>query len=207
MHEDYPTIQETIDAASPGDTLVVQEGLYADGRIIVYKPLTLIAEGTVMVDGLHTAVGVFSIISHSVVLEGFIVKNGIGGNILHPNNCKSEGNTVINSLVGILILDSSSNNIVGDNKVLNNSAGILVGTFYPRPYRSKYNALEGNIVKDNSGGIGITYSSYNVVKGNSVTHNNRSIYLIFSDYNTIDENTLTSNLEYASFSFIQITMS
>jgi pectin methylesterase-like acyl-CoA thioesterase len=51
--QDYPTIHAAIDAASSGDTIIVSEGIYAEGQIDVGKSLTLQANGTVVVDGLH----------------------------------------------------------------------------------------------------------------------------------------------------------
>lgn len=198
--DDYPTIKEAINAAGSGDTIVVQDGLYAEGEIVVSKPLTLIAEGTVIVDGLQTATSVFFITSHSVVIEGFMVRNARWDGIIlwgtfsnSIGNCKIEGNTVTNSPVGIRVRGSSGN-IVRGNKVLNNSVGILVvsGECHPP---AKHNILEGNIVKNNSRGINFVYAHYNNVRGNKLENNNWGIGLLFSRYNIIKENTVANNNE------------
>ncbi|NIO37318.1 hypothetical protein GTO27_06385 [Candidatus Bathyarchaeota archaeon] len=66
---DYLSIQEAVDAASPGDTIVVSRGYYAEGRINVTKPLTLIADGKVTVDGLQRRMGVFHVTSSKVTIK------------------------------------------------------------------------------------------------------------------------------------------
>lgn len=189
--EDYPTIQDAIDAASPGDTIVVREGLYAEGKIVVSKPLTLIAEGRVIVDGLHTATAVFSITSDNVVIEGFTVKNGLyeGISLWHVDNCRIEANTVANNYVGIYIGHGGYDNVFKGNKILNNYIGIyLCGMFR----HTDYNVVEENVAENNSYAIDLWYSHHNIIRHNTLNNNNNaSIILSFSDYNTINENKIT----------------
>ncbi len=190
--DDYPTIQEAIDAASSGDTILVHEGMYADGEIIVNKPLTLAAKGQVIVDGLHTATDVFCITSNSVVIEGFIVKNAQYAGILlfHVDNCRIEGNTVANNYIGIEIGYGGYNNVVKGNKISNNYFGVyLCGMFRP----TDCNVVEENVAENNSYAIDIIYSHRNVIRHNTLNNNNNaSIILSFSDYNTINENKITN---------------
>lgn len=42
--DDYPTIQEAIDAANIGDTVYVKKGTYLDQSLVIDKPLSLIGE-------------------------------------------------------------------------------------------------------------------------------------------------------------------
>lgn len=189
--EDYSAIQEAIDAAFSGDTIVVQEGLYAEGRIYVYKPLTLIAEGRVIVDGLNTAMGVLFVTSNNVVIKGFIVKNAryAGIFLFYVDNCRIEANTVAN-VNGSGIYVGGRNNVVKGNKVLNNVHGILLnGMFFP----TSHNVVEENIAENNSWAIDLIHSDHNVVRNNMINHNlNASIIFSFSDYNSIKENRVTN---------------
>ena len=199
--EDYPTIKEAINAASSGDTIVVQEGLYAEGGIFVYKPLTLIADGKVIVDGLHTAFSVFDVAASGVVIKGFTVRNGMylgisleGGWGWQAHNCKIEGNTVTNNPIGIQVEGSS--NIISGNKVLNNSVtgiSLFSGPCHPT---AKYNILKENIVEDNDWGIFLWDTHCNILKENTVASNDGfGIGLLVSHNNLIQENKVTNNFD------------
>jgi len=190
--QDYLTIKEAILAAGPGDTIVVHEGLYAEGEIVVSKPLTLIAEGQVIVDGLHTAWSVFRVKSDGVVIDGFIVKNAqYAGIFLYDvDNCRIQGNAVAD-INGPGIHIEGCNNVVEGNKVLNNDVGIyLIGMFFP----TSHNVIQENTVESNPWGIDLIDSDHNVIRQNTLNgNNNASIVLFFSDYNTINENKVANN--------------
>ena len=190
--EDCLTIREAILAAGPGDTIVVREGLYAEGEIVVAKPLTLRAEGEVIVDGLHTAWSVFCVESDGVVIDGFIVKNAryAGISLYEVDNCRIQGNAVTN-VDGHGIHIEGCNNIVEGNTILNNDVGIyLIGMFF----LTSHNVIQKNIVESSSWGIDIIYSDHNVIRQNTLNGNsNASIFLFFSDYNSINENKVKKN--------------
>ena len=190
--EDYLTIKDAILAAGPGDTIVVHEGLYAEGEIVVAKPLTLRAEGEVIVDGLHTAWSVFRVKSDGVVIDGFIVKNAqyAGIFLCDVDNCRIQGNAVA-GINGTGIHIEGCNNVVEGNTILNNDAGIyLIGMFFP----TSHNVIQKNIVESNSWGILLIYSDHNVIRQNTLNGNsNASIFLFFSDYNSINENKVKKN--------------
>jgi len=190
--EDYLTIKEAILAAGPGDTIVVHEGLYAEGEIVVAKPLTLMAEGQVLVDGLQTAWSVFNVKSDCVVIDGFIIKNAQYAGILlyDVDDCRIQGN-VVADINGAGIHIEGCNNVVEGNKILNNDAGIyLIGMFFS----TSHNVIQENIVESNSWGIDLIYSDHNVIRQNTLNgNNNASIFLFFSDYNSINENKVANN--------------
>ena len=221
--DDYPTIQEAVNGASSGDTILVHEGLYAEGEITVCKRLSLIAEGTVVVDGLDGR-DVFSVGSDGVVIDGFTVKNGSRHGIAQffYDDCRIEGNIVTDNRIGISI--SGNNNIVKGNLVSNNGYGILVEGSMCCGIRSSFNVVEKNIIVDNGGpgigliwyadnnivekniarnnslsGISFLHSDYNVVRGNIVTGSDYGIAMAFSEYNVIGENTFANNLEDGIF--------
>src|SRR5687767_4065018 len=85
----YSTIQAAVDAADPGDTLVVGPGIYAE-RVIVSKPLTLRGaqagvdartrtEGSKIQESiLSHANGGFSFRSSDVIIDGFVLQGGMG---------------------------------------------------------------------------------------------------------------------------------
>ncbi|HZM20364.1 MAG TPA: hypothetical protein VFC02_01405, partial [Anaerolineales bacterium] len=89
--DNYPTIQEAINAASPGDTIIVRSGTYPE-NLTLNKSVTLIAESfdssdpthnTTIIDGgvssLIPAITIPIGVSPMPVIRGFVIQNGIDG--------------------------------------------------------------------------------------------------------------------------------
>lgn len=119
---DFHSIQEAIDMASSEDTIVVFDGYYTEGQINVIKPLTLMADENVTVDGLKRGRAVFYVKSDSVNLKGFrILNGGYAGISLQSDNCEVVANIITNNRMGVLVYVSSNNNII-DNNTTNNKS-------------------------------------------------------------------------------------
>jgi len=167
--DDYPTIQEAINHADNGDTIVVKAGTYYE-HIAVNNSVSLIGENkeTTIIDGNATGT-VVSITANRVIVSGFTIQNcgNYPGRILQAN---SNGNNITHNVIlnngdgkGIS-LGSSVGNIVSDNEVSN--------TFY---------------------GIILSGSSYNIISNNHVSHTTYGIYIYdFSDNNLIFANNISN---------------
>lgn len=195
--KDFVTIQEAIDASNPGDTIIVNEGIYAEGQINVNKPLTLLANGTAIIDGLQKG-HVLIVSANNVTIEGFTVMNssrgwGLSGILLQKvQNCKVSGNIVINNTNGIGI-KGLGYNIVRDNLAMENRYGIGL-------YGAHSHVVEGNILRSNLHGIRLYGSDQNVIQGNVAIENGVllgelgiGIYLEGSSRNSIEENICINN--------------
>lgn len=192
--QDYPTIKQALNATDPGDTIIVSEGTYAEGEIWITKPnLTLIANGTVVVDGLQEG-WVFYVIADSVTIKGFTVKRSAVGwyysgiCLDHAHNCTIENNTVINSGDGILLFASSNNTVAGNNASFNHGHGILLDY-------SDYNIVTNNTATNNYyNGINVRISADgNTLSGNMATNNRFSGISVSGVNNTLIKNTATNN--------------
>ncbi len=73
--DDYPTIQEAVDAASNGDTVFVKCGVYNE-HVVVNKPLSLLGEDTnnTVIDGNGTGYGIL-VTADYVSVKGLRVQN------------------------------------------------------------------------------------------------------------------------------------
>jgi parallel beta-helix repeat protein len=145
--DDYPTIQEAINAANPGDTIMVATGTYLE-NIVVNKTVTLIGEDSnnTIIDGGDFGT-VILVIANNVSISKFTIKNS--------------GSTLLDN--GILINQASYCN-VSNNILTSNYFGI-------RLKDSSNNVLSNNNVTDNQYGIELFYSSNNVLTGNRMARN------------------------------------
>ena len=86
--QDHPTIQAAVDAASPGDTIVIGPGTYNE-NVIVDKSVSLIGENfdaadprnntTILDGGGGTVISVKSGITPGPSFAGLVVRNGLDG--------------------------------------------------------------------------------------------------------------------------------
>ena len=72
---DYPTIQQAINAASPGETIVVKDGTYVE-NVKVNKSVTIISENgsaNCIVQAVRSYDNVFEITADNVTISGFTI--------------------------------------------------------------------------------------------------------------------------------------
>ena len=190
---DYPTIQESIDAAIGGDTIIVASGTYVENINFLGKSITVISsagpELTIIDGGEADSVATFnSGEGLSSVLSGFTLQNGranFGGG-------------------GILIDNSSptiTNNIITNNQA-SNGLGIEISFGSPM--------IQGNTITNNSrtggsggiggGGISIGGSGSAQILDNVISNNNMAaadgggISLFAAGTPTIRGNTISGNV-------------
>ncbi len=173
--DSYPSIQDAINGASQGDTIVVRPGTYYENINFVGKAITLISEKgpavTVIDGGQGGSVVTFDCYETSdAVIEGFALTNGNeyngeGGGIF----CKNSGPTICG-------------NIIHNN----NGRGIDCLT-YATP------VITGNTIRDNLGrGISCASNADTTISENSIVRNEGGLFL-YNSWSTITANTISGN--------------
>ena len=215
--DDYLTIQEAINAASPGDTIYVRAGTYYE-NVVVNKSVSLIGENkvTTTVDGNMTAT-VVAVTADNVTISEFTVRNG--GDRYAGISLSSNGNNITNNILwnnwcGINLERHTSYNLIANNSITNNLNGVhgelwcdstIVGNdimdnllgIWVGPYSMRNTIVSNDIRNQWSEGVSMWQSSYNTIVGNNITDNNQGghwagIVVGFSSYNEFFHNNIVN---------------
>ena len=171
----FPTIQAAIDAASDGDRIHVQPGVYRENLLFRGDDVAIQVSGTDPVTTILEGDGTSSVVTfndgetNDTVVTGFTIRNGAGtggggiicegaspsiiGNVIEQNTVQGGGNALRGAGGGLLLINSSA--IISRNLFRNNEAAVggAIFAFRGRP------AIRDNIVYDNQatsgGGIGV----------------------------------------------------
>ncbi len=134
---EYPTIQSAIDAAQPGDDIIVEKGTYHE-LITIDKSVNLKGMDWPTIDGgkpegNKNTVSIFYLGDRAGSLEGFIITGGGRGNLGH----------------GINIWDSAPD--IHNNRITGNNHGMGI---HGSPALTGKTRVHGNLIFGNMVGIG-----------------------------------------------------
>ena len=170
VNDDYKTIQDAVDNAGIGDTVVVREGEY-HGNIVITKPLVLKSEKGPDKTIVHAADSSEPVIRISdvkdVVISGFtLTESSVAGIYLNKSvNIEISDNKAINNRNGIFLLSSDNNKLTNNKSDFNNLTGIYLEL-------SNNNELERNQANSNNEkGIFLNSSNSNKIINNSSNRN------------------------------------
>ncbi|UCD97192.1 MAG: right-handed parallel beta-helix repeat-containing protein [Candidatus Bathyarchaeota archaeon] len=218
---DNPTIQGAVDAADPGDTILVHTGNYPE-HVVVSKELILEAvDQDVVIDG-ESSGTVINVTSPHVVIKGFTIQNA-GGDwsqrdsgvyIKNVESCRLESNHVENCRLGIYLwqasnievvgctvtgniegirLDGSSDNTIHYNAITENDWNLVLSS------SSHQNHVKGNHIKNGTlSGIHLqVVSDRNTICGNIIVNCSTGVFLSLSNDNILYHNSFIDNLDQA----------
>jgi len=206
--EDFPTIQEAINAATPGNIIFVKAGIYRE-NVIVNKAVSLVGEdpATTIIDG--GGVGtVVNITADNVRLTGFTIQNSslefgfyAGVYLRKAHYCNISENIIkTNGQIGIYLLGSSYN-IISRNNITHNGNGIWLTAIQEGYFVdfTLYNIIANNNITSNYYSLNLVYSSYNNVSGNNIAKSQYGVWIEDSVDNTFLENSIVENGFYGVY--------
>jgi parallel beta-helix repeat protein len=203
---DFPTIQEAINAAQNGSTILVESGVYFE-HVTINKTLTLSGadkEDTI-IDGSNSGT-VITVTADNVVINGFTVRNssynvycdgiildGSAGSIITDNI------VTLNGWAGIELSDSSNDTISGNivSSTIGSTQGFVWGDGIQLSY-SPNNTISNNLIIFSSEyGVNLGNSNNNSIFGNTIWDNQVGVWALSSRDNTIFDNNFIDNGEQA----------
>jgi PGF-CTERM protein len=214
----FKTLQQAVDAAKPGDTVLVAPGTYTQ-NVVVDKPLTIAGNATVK--AADSSKDVFLLTSPGVHIDGLTITGGESGvHVAGVASCAITNITAHGNVFAVY-LTNATNSDVSHNNLANNGYGIYcdyatsnmiannvatgetggggnatysdgIYMYYSSSNTVSYNDLSANHVF----GISLFYSSNNVITGNNISQNDwYGVRLRQSDNNTLTNNTLRANVQ------------
>jgi parallel beta-helix repeat protein len=178
------SLQEAINSAVEGDTILIQNGVHVEGKypVFVNKSVTLMGQDVeqTIVDGNSSMTGIFIVSVDDVRIINLTVQNttsnyGISGiHVAHVRNVEISGCTVAYCGSGIQLTDSTDGNITKNRIADNLGNGIYLHS------SSSYNRIFGNNITDNPIGVLISdmFSQLNLFHYNNFVNNTSQLSAI-----------------------------
>jgi len=180
--DDYPTIQEAINAAKEGDTIFVEAGTYYE-HVVVSKTVSLVGENksTTVVDGNWRGTTV-TITANNVSVSGFTIQHGhlYGIHLVYSVASTIIDNVIIQNDVAGITFSYSNSNRIEDNIVASPGYSYLDHSY-------------GNVIANNTINLSLWYSDNNMIINNEIAEDSQyGIGISNSNNNTVQNNTIST---------------
>jgi parallel beta-helix repeat protein len=201
---DFTKIQDAVNTASPGDTIIVYPGTYTENVDVNKDHLTIQSESGAEVTIVQAATNdyVFELTADYVKITGFTVKgitaSGAGIYLYQAAYCEISNNDVLNNFNGISLQETSESKIASNRVRLNNWNGIHVS------YAHNNIIIDNEVLTNVVRGIQLWEASTNTIIHNTLSNNGADGVAVFeSPSNTIAYNNMSYNnygiwLEYSN---------
>ncbi|HCA82088.1 MAG TPA: hypothetical protein DEP53_20355 [Bacteroidetes bacterium] len=200
------SLQDRIDLAGPGDTIMVRQGMY-EGNLLLAKNVTLLGIGYPVLRGTGQG-SVVVVTADSCTLAGFIIEH-CGGMLVQEDAgilLKSTGNTIENNqlrdiLFGIYLYRSHGNVIRGNRIVGRQELELGERGGGIHLWDSHYNRLIGNTVSYERDGFYIQNASHTWIESNEVFALRYGLHYMYADSNTFLRNKFHDNVAGAAIMY------
>ncbi|KGO89607.1 nitrous oxide reductase family maturation protein NosD [Flavobacterium suncheonense] len=179
-NQSVKSITAAVAQSSDGDTIVVDYGIYKEGRLLINKEILLIGKNFPIIDGEHKS-EIISVNAHKVTIKGFKIINS--------------GHAALEDPCAIRVYDKSD--VVIENNILdNNFFGIYIQN--SKNCRVKNNIIRAYGKEEQLIGNGIhCWKSDNLqIIGNKISGHRDGIYFEFVTHSVIWRNISFNNIRY-----------
>jgi nitrous oxidase accessory protein len=194
------SIQNAIDRAGPGDTLLIHRGAYQQTNIRIYKRLTIRGEGYPVIDG-GGKDELLIVTADSVTISGLqIQRTGISGlrdlagirleNVRYVNVFR---NRILNTTFGVY-LQNSSQCVVAGNYIHSAALNELSSGNGIHAWKCSRLLIQGNHIAGHRDGIYFEFVTGSLIDGNRSGSNVRyGLHFMFSHNDTYVRNSFIRN--------------
>lgn len=190
------SLQTWLDMALPGSVLRLPAGQYR-GPATISKPLTLEAQGKVIIDGGGKGT-VLTIKSDKVTVRGLVIRDSgdshdaiDGGIMAEGNGLLIENNVIENVLFGIS-LHKSNDSVIRGNRIRSRPVDSADRGDGIRLWYSTGNRIENNDIAQIRD-VTVSNSPRNRYTGNTIRNSRRAFNFLFSHRSLIEGNLLEKN--------------
>lgn len=197
---DTQQIRKAIAMAREGDTLLIKNGTYREGNILIEKPITIIGDDFPVLDG-EFAHEIFTIHAANVIIKGLkFINTGISSiqdmaaiRVLESKLIVMENNRFKNTFFGIHI--SNSSQVVIEGNVIHSEAQTEHQTGNGiHLWKCHHATIQNNEVKGHRDGIYFEFVTQSVISGNRSEGNMRyGLHFMFSHNNEYRNNLFINN--------------
>ncbi|MZR30766.1 nitrous oxide reductase family maturation protein NosD [Sneathiella sp. DP05] len=168
-------LQQAIDAATPGDTLVLTEGTY-EGPLVITKPLTILGNSKAKIIGISSG-SVIHVTAPDTRLDGLIV-TGSGLSLETQDS-------------GIFLDKEATGAIVANNVVTDNLIGIYVsGAQNVHVTSNQISGRQDLRMNERGNGIQIWNAPGAIIEKNDIRYGRDGIFVTTSEQNIFKDNTM-----------------
>lgn len=190
----FTSIQAAVDAANPGDEIIVKPGIYEE-NIVITKNISIVSESGNFSDTIIRAADssqdALCIWTNGVSIKGFSINGSesAGIHFFGVIDCRVENNKLSNNSCGIDLYMISSRNTIDNNEISDCTTGISISG-------SWNNNLSNNSISNCSNGVSLFDSPNNIIENNIISENIEGISLTGeSNGNTLSNNNVVLNEE------------
>ncbi len=190
------SIQEAIDQATEGATILVKKGQH-NGSLLIEKPVVLIGEDGAIIAG--DGIGhVIDVKAPNVVIENFIIeKSGKrdtdAGIWVESSNNLIQHNVFKEIHYGIYVNRGRLNRIV-DNQITGYDGHFSKKGNGIHLYYAEGTELTGNVIEQVQDGIYFDFAKESTVKGNKVEGSRYGYHIMYAKKGLLTENISTKNI-------------
>jgi nitrous oxidase accessory protein len=174
------TLRQGIREAMEGDTILLNQGIYKEGNIIIDKAIHLIGINSPVLDG-ENKNEILTLTGKNIVIKGIHFANA--------------GYSSMNDYAALKIIDAT-NILIENNSIINASFGIHLANTINSVIRN--NTIKGNDKSEHLSGNGIHLwkCADMQVENNSIQGHRDGIYFEFVTQSTIQNNLSEKNIRY-----------
>ncbi|NII27815.1 nitrous oxide reductase family maturation protein NosD [Pseudoflavitalea sp. X16] len=174
------TLKKAVGLARDGDSILLKQGVYKEGNILLTRPVTLIGEANTILDG-ENKVELLTISGHNITVRGITFRDA--------------GYSALNDFAAIKVINSNRI-LLDNNKVLNAYFAIHVSNTIQCTIRNNQVAGRPRSEQLTGNGIHLWKCQQARIENNQVQGHRDGIYFEFVTESVISNNRSERNIRY-----------